>query len=151
MLGQAQGEAYPLLTLIRGLRIVGLAGLKTSHLMPADFLIDEQGRIAETWDGRDAGDRIPLGRVELFAVRGLVRRVHAWLAQATAARCRGLTHRHLPLVKRRRGSVPHHCGASPCRFKAAPQDGQPIDAMHTAVAAYPHYFTAPGWGTPHTH
>lgn len=64
-------------TLIKGLRIVGLAGLKTTNLMPADFLIDEQGRIAETWYGRDAGDRIPLERVELFAARGLVRRAHA--------------------------------------------------------------------------
>lgn len=64
-------------TLLKGLRIVGLAGLKTSNLMPADFLIDEQGRIAETWYGRDAGDRIPLERVELFAARGLVRRIRA--------------------------------------------------------------------------
>lgn len=64
-------------TLLKGLRIVGLAGLKTSNLMPADFLIDEHGRIAETWYGRDAGDRIPLERVELFAARGLVRRARA--------------------------------------------------------------------------
>jgi peroxiredoxin len=61
-------------TLIRGLRIVGLAGLNTNNLMPADFLIDEEGRIVETWYGRDAGDRIPLERVELFLARGLIRR-----------------------------------------------------------------------------
>ncbi len=53
-------------TLIKGLRIVGLAGLKTSNLMPADFLIDEDGRIVETWYGRDAGDRIPFERVMSF-------------------------------------------------------------------------------------
>lgn len=64
-------------TLIKGLRLVGLAGLRTTNRMPADFLIDERGRIAETWYGRDAGDRIPLERVELFAARGLVRRTPA--------------------------------------------------------------------------
>ena len=61
-------------TLLRGLRIVGLAGLKTNNLMPADFLIDEEGRIVEAYYGGDAGDRIPLERVELFLARGLIRR-----------------------------------------------------------------------------
>jgi peroxiredoxin len=61
-------------TLIRGLRIVGLAGLDTNNLMPADFLIDEHGRIVETYYGSDAGDRIPLERVELFLARGLLQR-----------------------------------------------------------------------------
>jgi len=51
-------------TLIRGLRLVGFAGLNTSNLMPADFLIDGRGRIVEAYYGRDAGDRIPLDRVE---------------------------------------------------------------------------------------
>jgi len=53
-------------TLIRGMRLVGLAGLNTGNLMPADFLIDERGRIIEAYYGRDAGDRIPLERVERF-------------------------------------------------------------------------------------
>lgn len=61
-------------TLLRGLRIVGFAGLNTNNLMPADFLIDEDGRIVEAWYGKDAGDRIPLERVELFMARGLMRR-----------------------------------------------------------------------------
>ena len=61
-------------TLFKGLRMVGWAGLNTNNLMPADFLIDEQGRIIETWYGSDAGDRIPLERVELFLARGLVAR-----------------------------------------------------------------------------
>jgi peroxiredoxin len=51
-------------TLIRGLRLVGFAGLNTGNLMPADFLIDGRGRIVEAYYGRDAGDRIPLQRVE---------------------------------------------------------------------------------------
>lgn len=61
-------------TLLRGLRIVGLAGLDTNNLMPADFLIDEDGCIVEAWYGSDAGDRIPLERVELFLARGLLQR-----------------------------------------------------------------------------
>ena len=61
-------------TLIKGLRIVGLAGLNTTNLMPADFLIDEEGNIAEAYYGGDAGDRIPLDRVELFLARGLLAR-----------------------------------------------------------------------------
>lgn len=61
-------------TLIRGLRLVGLAGLNTGNLMPADFLIDEHGRIVETYYGSDAGDRIPIERIELFLARGLIRR-----------------------------------------------------------------------------
>ena len=61
-------------TLLRGLRIVGLSGLNTNNLMPADFLIDEDGRIVEAYYGGDAGDRIPLERVELFLARGLIRR-----------------------------------------------------------------------------
>lgn len=61
-------------SLIRGLRIVGFAGLNTTNLLPADFLIDEQGRIVEAWYGRDAGDRIPFERIELFLARGLLAR-----------------------------------------------------------------------------
>ena len=61
-------------TLIKGLRIVGFAGLNTNNLMPADFLIDEKGRIVETYYGSDAGDRIPIERIELFLARGLMER-----------------------------------------------------------------------------
>jgi peroxiredoxin Q/BCP len=61
-------------TLIKGLSIVGWAGLNTNNLMPADFLIDEEGRIVETYYGSDAGDRIPFERVELFLARGLIKR-----------------------------------------------------------------------------
>lgn len=60
--------------LLRGLRIVGLAGLKTNNLLPADFLLDENGHIVECWYGRDAGDRIPFDRIELFLARRLARR-----------------------------------------------------------------------------
>ncbi len=61
-------------TLLKGLRLVGLAGLRTGNLLPADFLIDEHGRIVEAWYGRDAGDRIPLERIELFLAHGLLKR-----------------------------------------------------------------------------
>lgn len=59
-------------TLLKGLRLVGLAGLKTNNVVPADFLIDEEGRIIEAYYGRDAGDHIPFERVELFAARALL-------------------------------------------------------------------------------
>jgi peroxiredoxin len=71
-------------TLIKGLRIVGLAGLNTTNLMPADFLIDEEGNIAEAYYGGDAGDRIPLERVELFLARGMLARAGVKPAQAVA-------------------------------------------------------------------
>lgn len=61
-------------TVLRGLRLVGLAGLDTNNLMPADFLIDEQGQIVESYYGTDAGDRIPMERIELFVARGLLQR-----------------------------------------------------------------------------
>lgn len=61
-------------TLLKGLRLVGLVGLDTGNLMPADFLIDERGRIVEAYYGRDAGDRIPLERVEQFLARPRARR-----------------------------------------------------------------------------
>ena len=51
-------------TLLKSMRLVGVAGLNTGNLMPADFLIDGRGRIIEASYGRDAGDRIPLERIE---------------------------------------------------------------------------------------
>lgn len=61
--------------LIRGLRLVGFAGLNTNNIMPADFLIDETGKVVEAYYGRDAGDHIPFDRIELFAARGIMARV----------------------------------------------------------------------------
>ncbi|WP_083251262.1 peroxiredoxin family protein [Acidihalobacter yilgarnensis] len=51
---------------VRGIWMAGLAGfLKGSgRLLPADFMIDEHGQIIEAYYGRDAGDHIPLARVE---------------------------------------------------------------------------------------
>lgn len=61
-------------TLLRGLLLVGFAGLKTNNILPADFLIDEEGRIVEAYYGKDAGDHIPFERVELFLAKGIVKR-----------------------------------------------------------------------------
>ncbi|MGN6513109.1 MAG: redoxin family protein [Lysobacteraceae bacterium] len=72
--GKLKAIATRVPTLLRGLRIVGLAGLDTNNLMPADFLIDEDGRIVEAYYGGDAGDRIPMERIELFLARGLLAR-----------------------------------------------------------------------------
>ena len=81
-------------TLIKGLRIVGLAGLNTTNIMPADFLIDERGNIVEAYYGSDAGDHIAFERVELFLARGLVARTSALPSRLTGEeRARQLVHR----------------------------------------------------------
>ncbi len=81
-------------TLIRGLRIVGLAGLNTTNIMPADFLIDERGDIVEAYYGDDAGDHIAVERVELFLARGLIARASVLPPKPTGEeRARQLIHR----------------------------------------------------------
>lgn len=62
-------------TLLSSFLRCGVSG--TGNLMPADFPIDEHGRIVEACYGSDAGDRIPLQRVELFLARGLMARTDA--------------------------------------------------------------------------
>jgi peroxiredoxin len=80
-------------TLIKGLRIVGLAGLNTTNIMPADFLIDERGDIVEAYYGGDAGDHIAFERVELFLARGLIARAAALPAKPSGeVRARQLIH-----------------------------------------------------------
>ena len=83
-----KGIATRVPTLIKGLRIVGLAGLNTGNLMPADFLIDEHGSLVEAYYGGDAGDRIPIERIELFLARGLMSRASARV-QASAGLAAG--------------------------------------------------------------
>jgi peroxiredoxin len=70
--------------MIRGMREVGMAGMATGNLLPADFLIDEQGHVVETYYGRDAGDHIPIERIELFVARGLASRPAAAEASSQA-------------------------------------------------------------------
>lgn len=56
--------------LLRGLREIGFAsGKRSTALLPADFLIEADGTIAETYYGSDIGDHIPMQRVEAFAAR----------------------------------------------------------------------------------
>lgn len=64
-------------TAIKGLRMVGLAGLNTNNVMPADFLINERGVIVEAYYGRDAGDHIPIARIELFLAHIIAKRTVA--------------------------------------------------------------------------
>lgn len=54
-------------TLLKGLKLVGLAGLNTNNVVPADFLIDEKGRIVEVYYGKDAGDHVSMERIAAFA------------------------------------------------------------------------------------
>jgi thioredoxin-dependent peroxiredoxin len=51
----------------------GLAGVNTTNIMPADFLIDEFGHIAEAYYGEDAGDHIPFERIEAFLAQYMLR------------------------------------------------------------------------------
>lgn len=41
-------------------------------IVPADFLIAEDGRIAKVWYGRDTSDHIPLHQIQSFVDEGLV-------------------------------------------------------------------------------
>ena len=63
---------------------MGMSGGGVTNLMPADFLIDEMGNIVETYYGTDAGDHIPISRIELFVARGTGARAHP-RSQATPA------------------------------------------------------------------
>lgn len=47
-----------------------LGGINTSNNMPADFLIDEDGKIVEAYYGKDAGDHISFERIDYFASKG---------------------------------------------------------------------------------
>ncbi len=65
---------------IRGMMTVGfsgslqaLGGINTSNNLPADFLINEDGTIAEAYYGKNAADHIPFERVEYFALKGFAR------------------------------------------------------------------------------
>lgn len=67
--------------LLKGLSVLGLkgalkgmAGVNTSNIMPADFLIDENGKIVEAYYGKDAGDHIPMVNVEAFLAKYMTRR-----------------------------------------------------------------------------
>jgi len=56
---------------VLGIKIIGAEGLKKnlqnpSDIMPADFLIDEQGYIIETYYGSDASDHIPFENIYKF-------------------------------------------------------------------------------------
>ena len=69
--GKIKAMMFRLPSMMRGMGMVGMRSMATSNLMPADFLIDEQGTVVETYYGEDAGDHIPMERIELFAVRGM--------------------------------------------------------------------------------
>ncbi|MDE1886237.1 MAG: redoxin family protein [Xanthomonadaceae bacterium] len=72
--GKLRAMMLRMSAMIRGLRMTGMRGMRTDNLMPADFLIDENGKVVETYYGRDAGDHIPIERVELFMARGIASR-----------------------------------------------------------------------------
>ncbi|MCK4703982.1 MAG: redoxin family protein [Gammaproteobacteria bacterium] len=68
-LGKLKAMMFRLPAMMKGMGMVGMRGMSTGNLMPADFLIDEEGNIVETYYGDDAGDHIPMERIEQFAAR----------------------------------------------------------------------------------
>jgi len=64
MMGKLWAMIRRMPALIMGMGAVGMRGMFTGNLMPADFLIDEKGYIIETYYGRDAGDHIPMATIE---------------------------------------------------------------------------------------
>lgn len=58
---------FKLPRIVRGI-MTGGRPRKNPHvkLVPADFLLDENGGIVETWYGRDTSDHIPLAKVKAF-------------------------------------------------------------------------------------
>lgn len=67
--GKLRGLVLHAPTFLRGLRMVGMAGLNANATMPADFLIDGDGTVVEAHYGADPGDHIPFRRIEAFADR----------------------------------------------------------------------------------
>ncbi len=65
--GKLKAMMLRLPALMSGMRMTGMRGMATGSMMPADFLIDENGTVVETYYGRDAGDHIPMERIERFA------------------------------------------------------------------------------------
>lgn len=79
-------------TLIRGLHklgwagsLKGLAGVNTTNMMPADFLINEKGFVVEAYYGKDAGDHISFERIEQFLERNRKRLRSEVLAAQSAS------------------------------------------------------------------
>lgn len=65
--GKLKGVVAHAPTFLKGVRMVGLAGVNVNTVMPADFLLDEHGRIVRVHYGTDPGDHIPFDRIEAFA------------------------------------------------------------------------------------
>lgn len=59
---------FKLPRIIRGMMVGGRPDPKNPHslLVPADFLIAENGQVVDLWYGRDVSDHIPLPRVDAF-------------------------------------------------------------------------------------
>ncbi len=70
MWGKIKAMMLRLPALMSGMGMTGVRGIATGNQMPADFLIDENGIVVETYYGHDAGDHIPMERVERFASPG---------------------------------------------------------------------------------
>lgn len=66
--GMVKAVVFHLPRIVRGMLVGGRPDPKNPHirLVPADFLIDEEGRVVDLWYGRNTSDHIPLKRIQAF-------------------------------------------------------------------------------------
>lgn len=69
VVGKVKAMFLRMPALLRGMGMIGLARMRTRNLLPSDFLIDGDGKLVDIYYGEDAGDHIPMGRVEAFAAQ----------------------------------------------------------------------------------
>jgi len=69
--GFFKGLAVKVPTIIQGLQRGGKIDKNNPHgsILPADFLIDYNGLILDSWYGKNAGDSIPMHRIHDFVKR----------------------------------------------------------------------------------
>jgi peroxiredoxin len=68
VVGMFRGMVTRLPTLLRGMAQGHIPREVSARMltMPASFLVDREGRLAEAWYGKDEGDHIPWERVDRF-------------------------------------------------------------------------------------
>ncbi|MEX1056390.1 MAG: redoxin family protein, partial [Natronospirillum sp.] len=68
LFGQMKAMMRRGISMMRGMSMVGMAGMKSGNAMPVDILVDEYGRVVTAYYGRDASDHIPVTEILAFAL-----------------------------------------------------------------------------------
>lgn len=64
-------------TLIKANRLLGMPHrMNTNNRMPADFLIDDEGKVLRAYYGKDIGDRMPFAMIEEVLAKNVIRRAY---------------------------------------------------------------------------